>query len=404
MKNQHLVHFLFNTINHSLNIKRYLKYITVGKVAAKLIADLFQSTIFFKTGTTGKIKKLCSLKQASLKESTKKKNICVFTVVIQAKMVTLFDKNEAKTFFLVLLFFREVVIAPVLCYLLYNFWKYQKLDFIYRRRPLATIVLSACTIVEIGVYLFFHRQKKMVLPFCRYNLMFGNDPTGQKVYDWFSLSVLIHETMLIPRFWFLYYDWQLGKDLSKLAWKQQLYLGRLRVHELSKNNVASHFVSDHNSNNVSDAKTNTNTDTNTKLGIESTSEAEHEVEVEVGTPDSNKPFTTEAMPSLGSLSATTGISTYPSVNRRDSSGDDDSNTRWTLRYRRYLGNTKFVLIVLTLYFCVFFSIAAVLQFSAYYHDTGLLATSYSLFTSIIVLICGFKITKCHDVFEIQSYY
>ncbi|ETO13798.1 hypothetical protein RFI_23567 [Reticulomyxa filosa] len=220
-------------------------------------------------------------------------------------MVVFFNKNEAMTFFVVLLFWREVLLAPVICYLLFNFWKYQKLDFIYRRRPLATIVLAICTVVEIGTYFQKKKKKgrdrkkenwekkKVVLPFCRYNLLFNTSSKDQKVYDWFSLSVLIHETMLIPRFWFLYYDWQLGKDLNGLVWEKQLYLRRLRISEVREDNISPNeyacFVSDYNDSdgpiptrsNMSDVGTNPNTNKNTdtnkninlntkiKLGIDS---------------------------------------------------------------------------------------------------------------------------------------
>ncbi|ETO20792.1 hypothetical protein RFI_16427, partial [Reticulomyxa filosa] len=47
-----------------------------------------------------------------------------------------------------------------------------------------------------------------------------------KWFLWLSSSRLIHETLLIPRFWFLYYDWQLGKYLNCIEWKKKMYLGR----------------------------------------------------------------------------------------------------------------------------------------------------------------------------------
>ncbi|ETO30608.1 hypothetical protein RFI_06511, partial [Reticulomyxa filosa] len=149
------------------------------------------------------------------------------------RMKTVFlNKEEAFDIFLAVVLSREVVVVPVLCYFLYNFWKYQKLEFIYRRRPLLTIVLGICTIIEIGSYfrcIFFcpkKKKKRLVLKCPNKNKKL----LQSTLYNWLALLILVHETLLIPRFWFLYYDWKLGKDMSRREWKQHLYLNRLTLH------------------------------------------------------------------------------------------------------------------------------------------------------------------------------
>ncbi|ETO18947.1 hypothetical protein RFI_18296, partial [Reticulomyxa filosa] len=328
------------------------------------------------------------------------------------------------------------------------------------------------------------KKKKVFVPFCRFEIMFDNNPVNREAYDWLALSVLVHETLLIPRFWFLYYDWQLGKDLNKLAWKQQLYLGRLRVREMGKDDVAQNrqplFIPSHNSTSLGLNPTRSNTNTTaiaiatantsknfeiaTSIELEPKSEIEPEpepepepkteveinvdvdvveVEVEAGLNALEKenviaiseiPSPSE-LPPLSLLVATTmtmtletaTADTYHSARhgkvlarpdassiRCSSSGSGSSGvgesengsdtTRWTLRYRKYLGNTRFMLFVLALYFITFLGVAAILQFFVDYHDTSVLASLYASFTSIVILVCGSKITRCHDLFEIQSYY
>ncbi|ETO03782.1 RNA recognition motif-containing protein RRM, partial [Reticulomyxa filosa] len=76
---------------------------------------------------------------------------------------------------------------------------------------------------------------------------------------------------------------------------------------------------------------------------------------------------------------------------------------WTLRYRTYLGNTRFMLILFLLYFLAFLGVVAVLYIFIGYDDINMLAVTYVMSVGIGILACGSKINGCRDLFEIQSF-
>ncbi|ETO22542.1 hypothetical protein RFI_14657 [Reticulomyxa filosa] len=250
--------------------------------------------------------------------------------------------------------------------------------------------------------------------------MFVTEPVTKKIFDWMTFLVLLHETLLLPRFWFLYYDWQLGKDLSNLEWKQQLYLGQLRIQEASEDDVTKSETmsrSELSPNASDDAIVNRNAsinDGNDEGNIKSG------VDLDIPVPTSPLPeieitnieMTTEAaaaVPSQPSLVVgVPGLSlntyTYSNTARvvtitRDSESD---KLRWTLRYRKYLGNTRIMLVVFSFYYAIFLGLIAVMRFYVGYQDAATICVGYSVCTGILILMCGFKIIKCRDLFEIQS--
>ncbi|ETO28276.1 hypothetical protein RFI_08858 [Reticulomyxa filosa] len=276
------------------------------------------------------------------------------------------NAKEARSYFWVVLFVREVLIAPLLCYLLYNFWKYRRLEFIYRRRPLLTMVLAVCTILEI-----------MAIPICRYQIMFDKDARMRTIATWLTLLILVHETLLIPRFWFLYFDWQLGKDLTKVEWKQQLYLSRLQVVESDESqnpsapsvkiDIANDVLETAMTMSIAESKsetTNTNTNANTNT------------------------------------SANANVGKVLTIIRTDR--QQRRKVPWTLRYREYLGNTHFMLALFVMYFIGFFGIGAMIRFVSKYNDATVFAVAYTACADIVLFFCAYKIRSCHDLFEIQK--
>ncbi|ETO15428.1 hypothetical protein RFI_21936, partial [Reticulomyxa filosa] len=313
----------------------------------------------------------------------------------KTKLLLVF-KNEALKFFVAVLFVREAVIAPILCYLLYNFWKYQKLEFIYRRRPLLTIVVITCSIIEVGtvdaMYIekLTNKKKKAFIPICRYEIMFGRNL--HNVYNWVTLFDLIHETLIIPRFWFLYFDWQLGKDLIKLEWKQQLYLSQLRAYEMSGDTVESAGQSP-----TVELQTNPSPNPVSKSNLSgSVSGSDHcDLEKSVSPVTITVPVPVPVPAAIANTYTDNVITTVwntntkkiltivrENVDQRNENGR--KKTPWVLRYRKYLGNMYLVLAVFILLFICFLGMVVTLGFLESIYDVSIFATSYSFCTAVVL--------------------
>ncbi|ETO17300.1 hypothetical protein RFI_20025 [Reticulomyxa filosa] len=337
------------------------------------------------------------------------------------------DAYSAFILYEVFVVITEIILVPFLCYLLFNFWKYRKLEFIHRRRPLLTVVLVVCTILQFSIYIYgtykykpIHTQikifkKKVILPICAYKLMFGANSFEQKLYKWIGLSALIHEALLVPRFWFLYFDWQLGMDLSKLEWTRQLYLGRLYEKERVVALISSSMSSSSSSrpplqsikktdvgvagagidaSTITDA--NGNAGANTDLNI--IEEESLGVVLQKKTVMQNKILEpkVEHETDLKKVLVVENSVVNPFTKVE--------TLRWTLRYRYFLGNTQIVLAIVVIYFLIYLGGAALIHFFESVLDAVSFVIVYVAFTDVVLLVCACKITGCCDLLEIQSFF
>ncbi|ETO16157.1 hypothetical protein RFI_21200 [Reticulomyxa filosa] len=250
--------------------------------------------------------------------------------------------------------------------------------------------------------------------------MFDKNKFSQELYRWLGLLTLIHEMLLIPRFWFLYFDWRLGMDLNKLEWKQQLFLGKWQLHNqaaISPNprmsissqasvdfvvvnkdlnattTIATTCNEDKDGNIITDKKEDNDKDSSCEMTISrqragTTTLPNGKVEVQL-MPDDQ---TNVAMPETSKIDTT--VLTFPK----------HEQVLWTLRYRRFLGDTRIVLALDILYFALFIVGSMFMHFLEDVFDSFIYLTVFIAVTNLLLFTCAYKIKTCRDLLEIHSFF
>ncbi|ETO28887.1 hypothetical protein RFI_08239 [Reticulomyxa filosa] len=238
--------------------------------------------------------------------------------------------------------------------------------------------------------------------------MFDKNKFSQNLYHWLGLLTLSHEMLLIPRFWFLYFDWRLGMDLNKMEWKRHLFLGKWQLCEQSvvvnkdlnaMTGIATTCNEDKDGS-ITDKKEDRGKDDPCEIITFRQSEEKttilpsDKVEMQLMTDNRHKdvavPETTTVAAKINAIVSTT-FSKHERV-------------FWTLRYRSFLGDTRIVLAFVVFYFALYATGSIFMHFLEDIFDSFIYLAVFIVVTNLLLFICAYKIKSCRDLLEIHSFF
>ncbi|ETO18914.1 hypothetical protein RFI_18327, partial [Reticulomyxa filosa] len=98
-------------------------------------------------------------------------------------------------------------------------------------RESALVNLDMPKLIVCTINHFPYASILLIQPACQYAMFLPKFEPNHLLITALPVLLLL---ILVPRMWFLYFDWKLGNDQMTLHWKQQMYLGKFQLQNPSE--------------------------------------------------------------------------------------------------------------------------------------------------------------------------